>query len=143
VSGRLDLAPILKSTSADVFCCGPESLMNQVEETVAGPNAHVERFSPMAREIEGGAKPFVVRLASTGAKVPVAADQTVIDALADAGVRVESSCGRGVCGTCEMRVVDGQPAHLDSVMPDAVKDEMHVFYPCVSRAHSAELTVDA
>jgi ferredoxin-NADP reductase len=143
VSGRLDLAPILKSTSADVFCCGPESLMNQVEETVAGPNAHVERFSPVAREIEGGAKPFVVRLASTGAKVPVAADQTVIDALADAGVRVESSCGRGVCGTCELRVVDGQPAHLDSVMSDAVKDEMHVFYPCVSRSHSAELTVDA
>lgn len=143
VSGRLDLSTILTNTSADVFCCGPESLMNEIESTVAGPNAHVERFSPVAREIEGGAKPFVIRLASTGQKVPVAADQSAIDALVDAGVRVESSCGRGVCGTCELRVVDGEPAHLDSVMPDAVKDEMHVFYPCVSRSHSTELTVDA
>lgn len=142
VSGRLDLSTTLRSTTADVFCCGPESLMNEIESIVESPNAHVERFSPVVREIEGGAKPFVIRLASTGATVPVAADQSVIDALADAGVAVESSCGRGVCGTCELRVVDGQPAHLDSVMPDSVKDDLHVFYPCVSRSLSAELTVD-
>jgi ferredoxin len=117
--------------------------MNQVEELVERPNSHVERFSPVAREIDGGAKPFVVRLASTGRKVPVAADQTVVAALADAGVKVESSCGRGVCGTCELRVIDGTPVHLDSVMPDDIKDEMHVFYPCVSRSATAELTVDA
>lgn len=142
-SGRLDLVPVLSSTSADVFCCGPESLMALVEEIVESPNAHVERFSPVAREQDGGAKPFVVRLASTGKKISVGADQTVIDALADAGVRVESSCGRGVCGTCELRVIDGEPAHLDSVMPDTAKDEMQVFYPCVSRSKTPELTVDA
>jgi len=143
VSGRFDLKPILTTTTADVFCCGPESLMNEIEETVAGPNAHVERFSPVTRDIEGGAKPFVIRLASTGAAVPVAANQSALDAMEQAGVRIDSSCGRGVCGTCEVRVLEGQPAHLDSVMPDALKDEMHVFYPCVSRAVSAELTVDA
>lgn len=142
-SGRLDLAPILAKTQADVFCCGPESLMTLVEETVEGPNAHVERFSPVSREQDGGPKPFVVRLASTGKKISVGADQTVVAALAGAGVRVESSCGRGVCGTCELRVLDGEPAHLDSVMPDATKDEMHVFYPCVSRSKTPELTVDA
>lgn len=143
VKGRKDLSTILSKTKADVFCCGPESLMNQVEELVERPNSHVERFSPVVREIDGGAKPFVVRLASTGKKVPVAADQTVVDALSKAGVRVESSCGRGVCGTCELRVIDGKPVHLDSVMPDDIKDEMHVFYPCVSRSATAELTVDA
>lgn len=142
-AGRFELTPVLSKTKADVFCCGPESLMNLVEETVESPNAHIERFSPVAREQDGGAKPFVVRLASTGKKVSVAADQTVVEALADAGVRVESSCGRGVCGTCEIRVVDGVPAHLDSVMPDSVKDEMQVFYPCVSRSKTPELTIDA
>ena len=143
VSGRLDLNPILTSTTADVFCCGPESLMDEIEKTVGSPNAHVERFSPVAREIAGGAKPFVVRLASTGSQIPVAANETVIDALTKAGVRVDSSCGRGVCGTCEMRVIDGKPAHLDSVMPDDVKDQMQVFYPCVSRSATPELTLDA
>ena len=143
LSGRLNLHAILSATKADVFCCGPESLMDEVEKTVESPNAHVERFSPVARELEGGAKPFVIRLASTGAKVPVAANQSAIDALSTAGVRIESSCGRGVCGTCEVRVVDGQPAHLDSVMPDAIKDDMHVFYPCVSRSTTPELVIDA
>lgn len=142
-SGRLDLQPILSTTAADVFCCGPESLMDEIERTVEPSNAHVERFSPVLREVEGGAKPFVIRLASTGTTIPVAADQTAIDALSNAGVRIESSCGRGVCGTCEVRVVEGQPAHLDSVMPDAIKDDMRVFYPCVSRAKSTELVIDA
>ncbi|MEN9740642.1 MAG: hypothetical protein RLZ72_908 [Actinomycetota bacterium] len=142
-SGRLDLQPVLTATKADVFCCGPESLMDEIEKTVEGHKAHVERFSPVAREIEGGAKSFVIRLASTGQKVPVAPNQSALDALAKAGVRVESSCGRGVCGTCEVRVVDGNPAHLDSVMPDSVKDEMHVFYPCVSRSTTPELVIDA
>ena len=143
VSGRFDLQPLLLATKADVFCCGPESLMDEVEKTVESPNAHVERFAPVAREIEGGAKPFVVRLASTGKRIPVGAEQSTIDALSAAGVRIESSCGRGVCGTCEVRVVEGQPAHLDSVMPDAIKDDMHVFYPCVSRSSTPELVIDA
>jgi hypothetical protein len=42
-----------------------------------------------------------------------------------------------------LRVIDGKPAHLDSVMPDADKDKLGVFYPCVSRAVGPEITVDA
>lgn len=142
VAGRLDLSEVLTGTDADVFCCGPESLMEEVERTVARGNAHVERFSPVVREQAGGPKPFTIRLASTGATIPVGAHQSPLDALTGAGVAVASSCGRGVCGTCEVRVVAGQPAHLDSVMPDPLKDELHVFYPCVSRSQSAELVVD-
>jgi ferredoxin len=117
--------------------------MNEVEESLPATRSHLERFSPVAREIEGGAKPMVVRLASTGRAVSVGADESVLDALTKAGVAVDSSCGRGVCGSCELRVIDGVPAHLDSVMPDELKDEMQVFYPCVSRSQTSEITVDA
>ncbi len=141
--GRLNIASLLGKSNADVFCCGPEALMSDVEASLPASRAHLERFSPVAREIEGGAKPMVVRLASTGRKVAVDADQTVLDALTQAGIAVDSSCGRGVCGACELRVVDGVPAHLDSVMPDELKDEMQVFYPCVSRSKTEEITVDA
>lgn len=141
--GRLNIASLLGKSNADVFCCGPEALMSDVEASLPASRAHLERFSPVAREIEGGAKPMVVRLASTGRKVTVDADQTVLDALTQAGIAVDSSCGRGVCGACELRVVDGVPAHLDSVMPDELKDEMQVFYPCVSRSKTEEITVDA
>jgi ferredoxin-NADP reductase len=141
--GRLNITSLLNKSTADVFCCGPEALMNEVEESLPATRSHLERFSPVAREIEGGAKPMVVRVASTGRTVSVGADESVLDALTKAGVAVDSSCGRGVCGSCELRVIDGVPAHLDSVMPDELKDEMQVFYPCVSRSQTSEITVDA
>ncbi len=142
-SGRFDLSELLESTNADVYCCGPETLMSEIEQRVERNRAHVERFNPVLREIEGGAKPFVVRLASTGRKVNVAADVSIADALAKAGVPIDTSCGKGVCGTCETRIVDGKPSHLDSVMPDGDKDKLGVMYPCVSRAEGAEITLDA
>jgi ferredoxin-NADP reductase/DMSO/TMAO reductase YedYZ heme-binding membrane subunit len=143
VSGRFDLARLLDSTNADVYCCGPESLMSEVEQRVDKSRAHLERFIPVHRELDGGAKPVTVRLASTGKKVAVGADVSLADALKKAGVPIETSCGKGVCGTCELRVIDGTPAHLDSVMSDDEKDKLGVFYPCVSRAVGAEITVDA
>lgn len=143
VSGRFDLSRLLESTNADVYCCGPESLMSEVEQRVDKSRAHLERFIPVHRELEGGARPVVVRLASSGKKVPVDADVSLAEALKKAGVPIETSCGKGVCGTCELRVIDGKPAHLDSVMPDEDKDKIGVFYPCVSRAVGSEITVDA
>jgi len=142
-SGRFDLAGLLESTNADVYCCGPETLMSEIEQRVERTRAHVERFNPVLREIEGGAKPFVVRLASTGRKVNVAADVSIAEALTKAGIPIDTSCGKGVCGTCEIRIIDGKPSHLDSVMPDADKDKLGVMYPCVSRAEGAEITLDA
>lgn len=142
-AGRFNLAALLESTNADVYCCGPETLMSEVEHSVGPGRAHLERFNPVARELDGGAKPVVVRLASTGKKVSVAADQSIASALNQAGVPVQTSCGKGVCGTCELRIIEGTPAHLDSVMSDVDKDKLGVFYPCVSRAIGNEITVDA
>lgn len=143
VSGRLDLTTLLETTNAEVFCCGPESLMSEVEGRTEKGLSHIERFSPIEREQAGGPKPVVVRLASTGKTVTAAADVSIADALRAAGVPIEKSCGRGVCGTCELRVIDGVPAHLDSVTSDDIKNQLGVFYPCVSRAETSEITVDA
>jgi ferredoxin len=117
--------------------------MSEVEQRIERSRAHLERFIPVVRELEGGAQPLVVRLVSTGKKIPVAADVSIATALNAAGVPVQTSCGKGVCGTCELRVVEGKPAHLDSVMPDSDKDKLGVFYPCVSRIVGSEITVDA
>jgi vanillate O-demethylase ferredoxin subunit len=66
--------------------------------------------------------------------IPVAADCSVLAALADAGVIVPSSCEQGVCGTCLTRVIDGVPDHRDQyLLPDeqAANDQ---FLPCCSRS---------
>ena len=66
----------------------------------------------------------------------------MLDALERSGMPVLGSCRKGVCGSCEVRVVSGTPEHLDSVMADEEKDALSVMYPCVSRSLTPELVLD-
>jgi ferredoxin len=75
-------------------------------------------------------------------RVAAAADESLLDALVRDGVPILGSCKKGLCGTCEVRVIEGQPEHLDSIMDDEEKDTLHIMYPCVSRSRTTELTLD-
>ncbi|MEY4340785.1 MAG: hypothetical protein RL541_289 [Pseudomonadota bacterium] len=85
---------------------------------------------------------FIVKLASSGQEIPVAADQTVLDALHGAGLDVPVSCGQGICGTCLTRVVEGTPDHRDMYLTPEEQDANDQFTPCCSRAKSATLVLD-
>jgi vanillate O-demethylase ferredoxin subunit len=85
---------------------------------------------------------FTVKLASTGQEIPIAADQTVLDALHSAGLNVPISCGQGICGTCLTRVVEGTPVHRDMYLTPEEQDANDQFTPCCSRAKSATLVLD-
>ena len=85
---------------------------------------------------------FIVKLASTGQEIPVAADQTVLDVLHSAGLNVPISCGQGICGTCLTRVVEGTPDHRDMYLTPQEQDANDQFTPCCSRAKSATLVLD-
>ncbi|MFB6989353.1 MULTISPECIES: 2Fe-2S iron-sulfur cluster-binding protein [unclassified Streptomyces] len=51
-----------------------------------------------------------------GLDVRVPADISVLDAVREAGAEVPSSCEAGICGTCETRVIDGDPDHRDTLL---------------------------
>ena len=85
---------------------------------------------------------FIVKLASTGQEIPVAADQTVLDVLHSAGLNVPISCGQGICGTCLTRGVEGTPDHRDMYLTPEEQDANDQFTPCCSRAKSATLVLD-
>jgi len=102
---------------------------------------HLERFVALERAAST-ATAVVMNLKKSKRQVVAAADESLLDALVRDGVPILGSCKKGLCGTCEVRVVDGQPEHLDSIMDDAEKDELHVMYPCVSRSRTPELTLD-
>jgi len=85
---------------------------------------------------------FIVKLASTGQEIPVAADQSVLDVLHSAGLNVPISCGQGICGTCLTRVVEGTPDHRDMYLTPEEQDANDQFTPCCSRAKSATLVLD-
>jgi vanillate O-demethylase ferredoxin subunit len=85
---------------------------------------------------------FDVRLARSGRVITVGKEQSVLDALREAGVAIATSCEQGVCGTCLTRVLAGEPEHWDmylSIEEQAAKDQ---FLPCCSRSKSALLVLD-
>ena len=69
-------------------------------------------------------------------------DKTVAEALASAGVELETSCEQGVCVTCVTRVLQGEPDHRDIYQTDAERVRNDQFTPCCSRAYSPTLVLD-
>lgn len=145
---RLDLTAVLAAPDAGthLYVCGPAGFMDAVLATAraqgwAEAQLHQESFgAAVVVSDDDGA--FEVELATSGRVIRIAPDQTVLAALAAAGVDLPSSCEQGVCGTCLTRVISGVPDHRDQyLMPDeqAANDQ---FLPCCSRAHSPRLVLD-
>jgi ferredoxin-NADP reductase len=145
--GLLELDALLDTPTRGgaVYCCGPEGLIAAVEARCRRwppGSLHVERFAPRPIDEEAIDASFDVIVASTGRAVPVAGDQSIVDALGSAGIEIETSCREGTCGTCETGVLEGMPDHRDSVLtPDerAANDTMML---CCSRALTPQLILD-
>jgi len=146
---RLDLAALLAAPQAGthLYVCGPRGYIDAV---LAGARAHGWPEAQLHREYFAGgdAAPaagdtaFEVQLASTGRVIAVPADRTVVQALAAAGVEVQTSCEQGVCGTCLTRVLAGTPEHRDLYLTPEEQAANDQFTPCCSRARSARLVLD-
>jgi ferredoxin len=54
---------------------------------------------------------FVVTLLPSGQSFPVAADQSILEAAASAGLRLPSSCRNGTCRACLCRMIEGSVAY--------------------------------
>ncbi|MEV6832204.1 PDR/VanB family oxidoreductase [Amycolatopsis sp. NPDC051102] len=133
--GRPDLAALAREfPAAEVYCCGPASMVDAAEAVF--PRVHTERFEPTRRTF-GPDTPFEVVCARSGGTIQVPADESLLDALDHAGRPVPSACREGVCGSCEVLVVAGEPEHRDDI--GAAPGRM---YPCVSRSRSPRLVLD-
>lgn len=146
-TGHLDLQALLGTPQQDtaVYCCGPEPLLNAVEEACASwPDGalHIERFVPKAREDDGPATDFEVELAQSGLTLTVPADRSILDVVQEAGADVLSSCQEGTCGSCETAVLAGKPDHRDSLLSEKERAAGDVMFVCVSRSHSRRLVLD-
>jgi ferredoxin-NADP reductase len=125
-----------------VYACGPVDMITTVRQRLVGRDdveLHFERFA--APPVVDG-EPFTVTVASTGADVSVAADETLLAALRRAGVAAAYSCQQGFCGTCRTRVLNGVVQHRDTLLTTPERDSGMVL-TCVSRAPAGErLTLD-
>jgi ferredoxin-NADP reductase len=134
--GRLSPA-ILREAVPDfldreVFVCGPKPYMDAVRAMLAEAGFdmarhHEESFDfgalapaeqEAAREAEQaldeapatGTRTFRVEFAKTRRVLDCPEDQTVLDAARKAGIRLPSSCAKGLCGTCKSKLASGTVA---------------------------------
>ncbi|GGK84915.1 PDR/VanB family oxidoreductase [Streptomyces flaveus] len=145
--GLLDLPSLLGKPQrrTAVYSCGPEPLLAAVEsgcEKWPSGALHVERFAPKKDVTAGPHSTFEVELAQTGKTLLVSEDTSVLEAVADVGVSVMTSCEEGICGTCETTVLSGEIDHRDSVLNDQERAAGDTMMICVSRAKSDRLVLD-
>jgi ferredoxin len=128
---------------AHLYCCGPTPMLDTYEAAAAGrvpETVHLERFAAkQAPAVSGG---FVVRLARSGRELTVPPDTSVLRVLQDHGVEVTTSCQEGICGSCEVVVLEGEVDHRDSVLTAAEQASNTVMMVCCSGALSPRLVLD-
>lgn len=144
--GLLDLAGFLGDPRPDVkvYACGPAPMLAAIEQVCAEWPAHAlrtERFAAGPGEAVR-TTPFEVELARSGVSLTVPAGTSVLDAVAEAGVEVLSSCRQGTCGTCETTVLAGRPEHRDAILEDHERAADDCMFVCVSRSLSDRLVLD-
>lgn len=144
-----DIAAELRGHDAatEVYCCGPAPLMDAVrrfaEEHGRVDRFHFEYFSaePTAPVRPDTQAEFSVIARRSGREVRVGRDESVLAALRRIGIPMESDCEDGVCGTCVVRVLAGEPEHRDFALTRAQR-ESGLMITCVSRARTGQLVLD-
>lgn len=130
---------------AKVYCCGPASLLSAVEhvgEHLPPGSVRIERFAADSTPAPARSLPYTVRLQRSNKTLTVEPGESVLEAVAAAGVPVLSSCGRGLCGTCETSVIEGIPDHRDSLLNDEERQRGASMLLCVSGSCSDRLVLD-
>jgi vanillate O-demethylase ferredoxin subunit len=144
-SSRLDLPAIISRASKDshFYCCGPKSLLNdyiKCLEHVSSEKVHLEHFHSEQTAANQGK--FTIVLARSGMEIDVNQGQTVLDVLKKHSINISYACGEGVCGSCEVQVLEGLPDHRDNVLSDTEKDENKSMMVCCSGSISDRLILD-
>jgi vanillate O-demethylase ferredoxin subunit len=144
---RLSIDALLDGAQVNqpIYVCGPAGMIDAVLAAARKRgwhecDLHYELFTDVAPQ-EGDA-PFEVELKSSGTRLAVPADKSLLDTLIENGADVMYDCRAGYCGLCSTRVCSGEIDHRDTYLSDADKTSGKVMQVCVSRCRSGRLVLD-
>lgn len=148
----LDIESLLKTYAEGdhLYYCGPGGFMRACAAASAhwpSGTVHSEYFSApvslppiISDEAPSASDTFQVEIASTGVRLEISPNQTIVDALDEAGIHVETSCVSGLCGSCKVGYLSGTVDHRDFILSE--KEQRNFLQTCVSRATSPVLVLD-
>ena len=148
-SRGLDIAALLaaeRREGTQVYYCGPAGFMKACASAAAlwpAGSVHCEHFQAPDRPVCDGAPSaggFTVQIASSGLRLHVAAQRSIVEVLREAGIEIATSCEAGLCATCKTGYLQGEVEHQDCILgPDEQRTHLT---PCVSRARGELLVLD-
>jgi len=146
LQGRLDstmfnqLVP--DTTEQTIFICGPTAYMQSVEDIASVTGFDMDYFHKESFVAE--AKAGETALSDTNHQINVPAlnaefmandQQTLLDALQGAGVKIPYSCKSGVCGACKCKVSGDVVSSSREALSDEQVEQGYVL-ACSSKANS-------
>ncbi|WP_291384410.1 MULTISPECIES: cytochrome P450/oxidoreductase [Achromobacter] len=137
---RADYAALLAEPRAgtQVYACGPQGLLDALAGCCAAwpeDTLRVEHFHSTLGTLDPSKEQaFEVVLKDSGIVLNVPADQTLLTALRGANIDVQSDCEEGLCGSCEVRVLEGDIDHRDVVLTRAEREANNKMMACCSRS---------
>lgn len=148
-AGRIDIAGELAQcpVGTQVYCCGPEPLLRAVEAACSGDSRlgglHFERFGSAApTPVVPRGRSFEVELARTGVTIVVDEQSSILDRVLDVAPDQPWACREGYCGTCETKVISGEPEHGDDILSADERASNTVMMICVGRSRTPRLVLD-
>lgn len=143
---RMDIDKIMQDAPADAvfYVCGPASLIESVIASAEQLNIEPERirYERFTAAAVKDTKAVTLELLRSNKIIQVAADQSLLDAMLAEGLELPFSCKTGECKSCVVKVISGEPLHLDNCLTEDERHQQKKFCPCISRSHSSNLSLD-
>ncbi|MPS99124.1 MAG: oxidoreductase [Pseudomonas sp.] len=139
---RLDIAAILQGRplGTHIYACGPQSLLADLQAHSRKQGWSPRRVHREAFAAAEPGQPFSVELLRSGRQLQVAAHQSLLEALEEAGLEVPNLCRGGVCGQCQTSWLRGDVEHRDLFL--SAEDRTRHLMPCVSRGCGSPILLD-
>ena len=147
---RMDVRSVIEGRgwNSMVYVCGPDKMVQEAQRVAKGLGLGRDDIHFEAFQADTSGDPFEVQVrtkdeqakmegAGEGKKgkvIKVGGEETLLQVLRKEGYEVESSCEVGNCGSCKVRVCEGNVLHRGSGLLDEEKENEGLMLSCVSRA---------
>lgn len=146
----LSLSNLLSSYAGDneiIYTCGPSGFLDVLRNEARSKGwkdeqVCFERFTAPEQSTDDASNDFYVKLLKSDCQLYVPEDKSILDVMFENGIDVETSCQQGICGSCMVDVIEGEPDHRDYYLSDEEKNHNNKIMICCSRSKSKVLVLD-
>ncbi|WP_223146200.1 cytochrome P450/oxidoreductase [Pusillimonas sp. ANT_WB101] len=136
---RADLRALVSAQKpgTHIYACGPDKMLDELDALAEEYQLGLtfELFSSASSILDPEKETaFEVELIDTGKTYLVPRDKTLLEVLLAHDIEVTNDCEEGLCGSCEVVVVEGQIDHRDRVLTANERRSNTKMMSCCSRA---------